>query len=376
MIRKLIILSILLLFPVMLFAKPPEDRIKEKDVVGVKAEVYFQKAKDAGVVEEVSGVVKIKPANWKDVKIKDRIDLRILDEIGTETAQAQKIADKTEDDTTLKEKKGVIVDAEIFTDVQGFAATITPTPIDVLQLVTLSIEQVRGVLAGVNVVDLPKLAILIYDVGYESRELNNTFVSIQESEKLKKVLRSIPSQQYPIVTFDFLELTNDSTDIYFVNCTRWVDIKKMQTDIQAKNYKLIAFMSNSKNNTSIVELGGSVKDYKTEGRENFEIPYMAVKEVRPNVPVGFITVMFPEMETWLSSFTIQPDCWLLFNVPVFGANWTKIKTRWFKDRPVIANLNHHFQYHDYGGQQLGSVEYNETITKLKSLGFSGAIYWR
>jgi len=121
-------------------------------------------------------------------------------------------------------------------------------------------------------------------------------------------------------------------------------------------------------------LGDKVENYPLHGKE-FEVAYQAVKEV-VNIPVGFITVMFPDMEAWLSSFTIQPDVWLLFNCATLGANWTKVKSRWFRYRPVIVNLNHHFQYHDYGNQEYGSVQYNETIMNLKSLGFSGAIWWR
>ncbi len=344
--RKLIILTILLCFPALVSGA---DLISESTVIA-------------------------KPS------ISDRVKVRIEVEIGTDTIIKQKIADKVETDTSIKEKKSKIVDEEVSVEVAAFAKSIEPIKIDVLKLdvltlLTLPIDQIKVVLAGVDTVDLPKLAVLVYDFGYQARELNKTFLSVQESERLKKVLRLIPSKQWPAVTFPFLETTNDDPAILTVDVSKWFDINKLQDTVRSGNYKLVMLMSDLLNNCSTIELGDKVENYPLHGKE-FEIVYQAVKQVNPDVPVGFITVMFPEMEAWLSSFTIQPDVWLLFNVPTFGAGWQKVKNRWFKDRPVVANLNHHFQYHNYGGQEYGSVQYNETITKLKSLGFSGAIWWR
>lgn len=334
--RKLIILAILLCFPAILFAKPPEDRIKEKDVVGVKTEVYYQKAKEAGVVTEVAGVVKIKPADWKDVKIKDRIDLRILDEVGTETQQAVKIADKTEDDTTLAVKVALIVDEEVSADVHDFAETIKPI-----------------------------------DVGYQAREMNKVFLSVQESEKLKSGLRLIPSKQYPVIAFPFLELTNDDSSIYYIDTSKWVDIAKMQVEIKGRDIKLamlgVTIVGGSKgSNWNATELVTKTKEY--------EIIYQAFKEVRPDIPVGFVAVMYPNLQEWLNTFTVQPDCWLLMNVDNYEANWTKIKSRWFADKPVIANLNYGFTFSE--GVEQKYEGWKEASNTLQALGYAGSIYWR
>jgi len=311
----------------------------------------------------------------KTIEVKPIAKPSISDRIAVKEA----LIDKTQTETVQKEALAVIVDEEVSAEVADFAELIKPIPIDVLkldilQLVTLPIDQIKIILAGIDPIEYPKLAILIYDFGYQARELNKTFLSVQESEKLKETLRLIPSQQYPIVKFPFLETTNDDPELYKIDVDKWVDIHKVQADLKTGNYKLVMLMSETLNNCSLVELGDKVENYPLHGKE-FEVAYQAVKEV-VNIPVGFITVMFPDMEAWLSSFTIQPDVWLLFNCATLGANWTKVKSRWFRYRPVIVNLNHHFQYHDYGNQEYGSVQYNETIMNLKSLGFSGAIWWR
>lgn len=426
--KTLILFFLFITIACVCYAKPPEDRIKEKDVIGVKIEPYYKAAKDAGVIEEKLGVAKIKPENWHDVKIEYRIGLRVIDEIGTDTVQEQKIKDGIETDTSIKEKKVDIVNEEVMVNADLFAqasATIridvldlsrwllvldtlpieqqilviqkiltikpetlqlimtsmTPQELQKLQTFVLSPETLKLVLANTSKQDIPKLAVLVYDLSYQARAMNETFLSIKESEKLKATLRLLPSKQYTKITFSFLKITSDDPTIYYINVNKFVDIAEMQREIKGKDIKLAVLGVSSDgssdfNNTALQEIGAALQDLPLYGKE-IEIAYMAFKEIRPDVPVGF-PVAYNEttMQAWFTSFKIKPDVWLLYNMPTFGANWRKVKTKWFANKPVIANINHHWQYHDYGNQQYGGAKYNETIKTLQALGYAGNIYWR
>lgn len=339
--RKLIILIILLCFPVMVLAIPPEDRVRDKDTVGLKDEVYFEKAKDIKVVEEATlGVFEITVGEWKEVKLTDRIDLKILDILGTDTDIRRKVIDGIETDISIQEKKAKIINEEIMVDVQNFADKIKPI-----------------------------------DFGYQTMELNKIFLSVQESEKLKEALRLIPSVQYPIVKFPFLELTNDDPDIYWVDVSRGTNIVKMKEEIKDKPIKLAIFgvgnqFESSYNNFDLAQSGVQNKDFPLFGKE-FEIAESVFKEIRPDIPIARLCVMHPSLEAWMASFTVQPDVWILFNCSTFNANWDKVKSKWFTDKPVITTLNFGIGNLEYGGK-----EYNDCIERLKGLNFSGNIWWR
>ena len=276
--------------------------------------------------------------------LEERIDARIL------------LIDKTQTETAQKEAVSKIVNEEVAAEVQEFAKKIEPIKIDTLDLVKLYIE--------------------IYDFGSQTRELNKAFEQTISSEKIKEVARLIPSKQYPVVEFPFIETTNDDPEIYWVDVSRWTNIVKMKEEIANKKIKLVILgignqVESSYNNFDLAQGGVQNKDFPLFGKE-FEIVYQAFKEVRPDVPVGFIAVMHPTLQTWLDSFTIQPDCWVLFNVSAYGANWQKVKNRWFADKPVIANLN----FHNSTGNQPMDDSYNACVQTLRSLDYKGSIYWR
>jgi hypothetical protein len=267
--------------------------------------------------------------------LKERIDARIL------------LVDKTQTETAQKEAISKIVDEEVSIEVADFAKKIEP-----------------------------KLAILIYDVGYQARKLNKMVDQAISSEKIKEVLRLIPSKQYPIVEFPFIETTNDDSEIYWVDVSRWTNIVKMKEEIADKKIKIVVLgvgnqQESSYNNFDLAQTGVQNKDFPLFGKE-FEIVYQAFKEIRPDVPVGFIAVLHPTLQVWMDSFTVRPDFWALFNVSAYGANWTKVKSRWFADRPVIVNLN----FHNSAGNQPMDDSYKNCVEELKKLGYKGSIYWR
>ncbi len=70
------------------------------------------------IVPLVLGIVLMK-AHGAEVKvpIRERIILRFVDEIGNDTEIAQKLTEGTETDTSIREKKQIIIDEEIQNDV-------------------------------------------------------------------------------------------------------------------------------------------------------------------------------------------------------------------------------------------------------------------
>ena len=155
-------------------------------------------------------------------------------------------------------------------------------------------------------------------------------------------------------------------DIYVISITKWVDVIKMKEEIKNRKIKLAL-------------IGGYYQDFlvSTQIRvldsKTYEIVYQAFKEVRPDVPVAFGVYLHPSLQGWLNGFTIQPDCWVVYNVGGYNANWEKVKKRWFANVPVIATVPH-------GDKNpsgvYGDEEYKTFIERLKSLDYVGSIYWR
>ena len=302
----------------------------------------------------------------------------------------QVIFDDSATETDIIEAKAQIVDDEVTAYVQEWADSIAPIPIEVvqietvkltlLQLAALPIDQIQLALVQMKPQEISKLTMFVYDFGYQARALSDTADVVKASEAMKKMLRLLPIKQYPAVVFPFIETTNDDPGIYWVDVSHFVNIVQMREEIKNKDIKLAVLglgpkITSGYNNVDMVEKGLTVKDFALSGKE-FGIVYQAFKEIRPDVPVGFIAIMHPTLQAWLDSFSVQPDCWLLFNVDGYDANWQKIKRRWFANKPVIADLN-------FGGnvgvgtrRKYGTDEYRACIEKLKVVGFSGGIFWR
>lgn len=316
------------------------------------------------------------PSILSALTVSDRVNARIEAEIGTDTQQRAKIAEGIENDTTLREKMAVIVNEEVAAEVNAFAEKIKPIEIDVIQLVKLDLKTIQVMVASMSPVELEGLTIRIYDFGYQARQLGITINQTVESQKLKEIARLIPSRQYPVVDFPFIETTNDDTGIYWVDASRWTNLVKMKEEIKDRKIKLVVLgvgnqVESSYNNFDLAGSGIRTSDFPMFGKE-FEIVYQAFKEVRPDVPVGFIAVMHPSLSDWLDSFMITPDFWCLYNCGAYQSNWLKVKQRWFKNRPVVVNLN----FRATPVQNMGSDEYKNCVQSLRSLGYKGLINWR
>lgn len=209
-----------------------------------------------------------------------------------------------------------------------------------------------------------------------AEQINKTFLSVSVSEELKDNLRATKVKQYPVLEFPFLNITSDDPEIFYIDAERWTNLKVVQDEIRDGTFKLIT--------VGVTKKGGSIwsnwkpanetlttKQLKSRAKE-FEIIYQAVKLVRPDVPVAFVAVQFPNLQEWLNAFTIQPDAWLLMNVDNYGANWTKIKHIWFANKPVIANINYGFVFNE-GVEQIYDTKFGDI---LKKIGYAGKIYWR
>jgi hypothetical protein len=264
------------------------------------------------------------------------------------------VIDKTQTETIQKQELAEIVKNEIVNNTTEFSNQFK---LDVnLDINTLD-------------VNTPEIS----DFEYGIRELDKALLSNQE----KEILRSMPSIQYPQqVIFPFIETIDNDPEIYWVDI-RWANIVTMKEEIKDKDIKLAIFGvyegTSIYNNFDLAEAkkkGFLVRGFPFYSKE-FEIVYQAFKEVRPDVPIGFIVVNHPSLADWLASFTIKPDCWVLFNVGTFNSNWRKVKS-WFGNTPVIANLN----FGVNSGQKYNSYEYKVCIGQLRDVGFSGSIWWR
>jgi len=140
--------------------------------------------------------VKGKPApiEKKPKTIKERIEQRFIDEVGTETIIQQKLKEGTETETTIKKKKEKIVREEVDTEVASLSEEMKPLDIPIQKIEAIAIEiqsipyfefvvmspkeiqiwkqkiQVIGVeglailIQKLDTTDIPKLAILLAKV--------------------------------------------------------------------------------------------------------------------------------------------------------------------------------------------------------------------
>ena len=192
--------------------------------------------------------IKDKPVPIEKPKtIKERIEQKFVDEIGTETIIQQKLKEGTETETSIKKKKEKIVKEEINTEVATLSEKMKPIDITIQKIEAIAIEiqsipyfefvvmspkeieiwkqkiQIIGVeglailIQKLDTTDIPKLAILIakmetLDVSGLARHLEKTYGFIldeadffeawkqKDVKELAKILQNIKTSQVEFFT--------------------------------------------------------------------------------------------------------------------------------------------------------------------------------
>jgi len=108
-----------------------ETIIQQKIKESTEAETAIEKKKEKIIEERV---------DTKRKTIKERIERRFIDEIGTEAVIQQKLKEGTETETTIKKKKEKIVREEVDKEVAMLSEKMKPIDISVQKIEALAIE--------------------------------------------------------------------------------------------------------------------------------------------------------------------------------------------------------------------------------------------
>lgn len=318
------------------------------------------------------------------VPIRERITLRILEEVGSDTDIDRKLKEGTETDTSIREKKQKIIEEEIQNDI----------------------------------VKIEVLAIKIYDVSYQARKLRKEINYAIANTNFKKYLReknyamarnclekvgvdngvidiliaelgqSAPklritgfgeyvmahSQTYEgkadenaFVVGSYQEEVQQN-DLAIFDITKWSNVIKAVEFVQKNKDKLDAVIVGWGNagENNFDELDFSKYPAIMKNHEYF---VSTIKAVKPDLPVGFcVTYRENTMYQWLNACNFSYDFLAVFNITKMGANFEKIQKRFPKQKIMIAGQN------AGESQEYGGTAYENYIEKLKKLGYIGSIW--
>ena len=348
----------------------------------------------------------------KKVSISQRIEMRINSEIGNDTAIDKMLKDKTETDTSIREKKGIIINEEIQNDVVKIPIAkipITKIPIITRDMITPKI--IRTIIVGLDKTQIKELTIKIYDVSYQARRLRKTIKYAIANDDFKKYLQEgnmamvqnclqtagVDSEvietlivglgkEVPKLTIQgFGEYVWDENayivkdygkevkqnDLAIFDITRWSSVIKALEFVEKNKDKLdaviIGWDSDNKNNLEN-------KDISTYPgiMENYEHFFSTIKVIAPTLPVG-LSIAYREntMYQYLSACPFKFDFLSVYNLTKMGSNFEKLQKRFPNQRIMIGGMGA-----GVSGQEYGGVAYKDYIKKLKKLGFIGSIFFK
>ena len=297
---------------------------------------------------------------------------------------------------------------------------LTPVELEVFTGRLISPDVLKVVIAKLKTEEINKLAILVYNVSYQARNLREVINNQIKADKFKKYLQagnlsmcsnlllksgvdkkvvdvliaSIGKIPKP-VDMPFFECKMNKSQTYkgeanenaFIVGTyqeevRHGDVVIFDVTSRSNLIKGVKFVEKNKDKIGAVIIG-----WDSAGRNNYDNMditsytevmkwysdfYSICKGIKPDLPVGVVVSMTITWREWLDACEFKWDFVALWNVTKFTANFEKIKNTYFRDEQVlICGMN-------ATGiplkQRYDSDEYRNYIKELKRLGFCGSIY--
>ena len=363
--------------------------------------------------------------------IRERIQKRILEEIGSDTVIKSIVKDKIATDTDIQRRKQVIVEEEILSDVVEIPVVeidtlklailkILNVPIDAITIQMITPDVIEALLVNLESTEIEELAILVYDVSSQARNLREEINISVGNVKFKKYLEnknwamcsnlllksgvdkkvidvliaSIGKVPAP-VDMPFFEGKMAYGQVYkgeadenaFVVGTyqekvHQGDVVIFDVSSRSNIIKGIKFVEKNKNKIGAVIIGWDSRgmnnysnlDISTypEVMKMYYDFYSICKGIKPDLPVGVVVSMSITWREWLDACEFKFDFVALWNVTKLTANFEKIKNTYFRDEQVlICGMN----ATDIDlTQRYDSDEYRNYIKEIKELGFCGSIW--
>ena len=297
---------------------------------------------------------------------------------------------------------------------------ILNVPIDAITIQMITPDVIEALLVNLESTEIEELAILVYDVSSQARNLREEINISVGNVKFKKYLEnknwamcqsmliksgvdkkvvdtliaSIGKVPKP-VDMPFFECKMNKSQTYkgeanenaFIVGTyqeevRHGDVVIFDVTSRSNLIKGVKFVEKNKDKIGAVIIG-----WDSAGRNNYDNMditsytevmkwysdfYSICKGIKPDLPVGVVVSMTITWREWLDACEFKWDFVALWNVTKFTANFEKIKNTYFRDEQVlICGMN-------ATGiplkQRYDSDEYRNYIKELKRLGFCGSIY--
>jgi len=297
----------------------------------------------------------------------------------------------------------------------------------ILKILNVSIEQltiqmitpdvIETLLVNLESAEIEKLAILIYDLSAQAKNLREEIDTSIGSAKLKKYLKnknwamcsnvlqeagvdkevvdtlisSIGKIPAPVV-MPFFECKMAHTQTYkgeddenaFIVGTyqeevRQGDVVIFDVTSYSNLVRSIKFVELNKDKIGAIIVGwdsGGMNNYDNfnistypEVMEWYSDFYSVCKGIKSDLPIGVVVSMTITWKEWIDACTFKWDFIALWNITKFTANFKKIKDTYFRNVPVmIVGMN------AGQSQKCDGDAYRNYIEELKELGYCGSIY--
>ena len=323
---------------------------------------------------------------------------------------------------TLMDMNDTEIQQMIEEEIQKDVIVIPVVKVDVVKIDTLTIQMltpdvIETLLVNLESAEIEKLAILIYDLSAQAKNLREEIDTSIGSAKLKKYLKnknwamcsnvlqeagvdkevvdtlisSIGKIPAPVV-MPFFECKMAHTQTYkgeddenaFIVGTyqeevRQGDVVIFDVTSYSNLVRSIKFVELNKDKIGAIIVGwdsGGMNNYDNfnistypEVMEWYSDFYSVCKGIKSDLPIGVVVSMTITWKEWIDACTFKWDFIALWNITKFTANFKKIKDTYFRNVPVmIVGMN------AGQSQKCDGDAYRNYIEELKELGYCGSIY--
>jgi len=357
-----------------------------------------------GVVDAVARTEK-SVGDKNPVGIKDRIEARIKDELGTDTEIYQKIKlqeptlSETEIMEKIKEEKAKIVEEEVEIDVTEFAKKIEPIRIE-----TIKLELVKLITADIKTLEIQFMKILHYKpeeiqiaiAQLSSQQIQALYIKLLDIETLRVITTQLPPQQIKTLAIVIYDVTGQSKllgqkidewvaikslqellknepirqlqkksikgfiidevvdsqgqNIHISDCSDFLNMFEDERKIREKKPRAIILNWGSFNNIDITE----TRQFQKFASNTLWVYYRRYKELFPDIPVGVVVSLTKNYKEFLDSLKlIEFDFYAVWYVVNPDVNIKKIKEVINKDDIVLCYFPYGVEenYKLIGGQK-------------------------
>jgi len=297
---------------------------------------------------------------------------------------------------------------------------ILNVPIDAITIQMITPDVIETILVSLDTQEIEELAILVYDVSSQARNLRNSINSQINAVKFKKHLRNknwamcsnmLLKSGVPKDVTDTLIASIGKVpapvDMLFFECkmaygqrykgeadenafkvqtyqeeVRHGDVVIFDVTSRSNLVESVKFIDKNKDKIGAVIIGWGSNHMNNYDNLNittypdvmkwYSDFYSICKGIKPDLPVGVVVSMTITWKEWIDACEFKWDFIALWNVTKFTANFDKIKNTYFRNEEVmICGMN----ATDIPlKQRYDSEEYRNYIKELKSLGYCGSIY--